>query len=335
MTAPHPTDLPVSRYFRLERLGEGVYFAVATPGTGAMGNAGIMDLGDDTLIFDTMLTSQAARDLRAAAERLTGRAPRYVVNSHYHGDHTMGNATFDDATIIATAATAPLIAQNGGSLLRMLRERGAELDAEARAEAAAATDPAVRRDIEQQNDDFLALAREAGETQVRTADITFDSRLSIHGARREARLITWGGGHTPSDAVLYLPTERVLFAGDLIFYRCHASLHTGDPAEWLRILGEMERLEFDTLAPGHGAITSRVAIAEQRAYLDTTLALALQAVEAGKTADEAAATPMPEAYRDYGFASGFAQNMRALFTYQTDRMSATGKAEANTGERTI
>ncbi|HET9110689.1 MAG TPA: MBL fold metallo-hydrolase, partial [Ktedonobacterales bacterium] len=325
MTAPHTTDLPISRYFRLERLGKGVYFAVATPGTGAMGNAGIVDLGGDTLIFDTMLTAQAARDLRAAAQRLTGRAPRYVVNSHFHGDHTMGNAALDHATIIATTATAPLIAQENGSLLRTLRERGAELDAEARAEAAAATDPAVRRDIEQQSDDFLALAGEASETQVRAPNITFDSRLTIHGARRHAQLMTWGGGHTVSDAVLYLPTERILFAGDLIFYRCHASINSGDPAEWLRILGEMERLEIDTLAPGHGDVTSRVAIAEQRGYLDALLALALQAVEAGKTADEAAAAPVPEAYRDFGFASGFAQTMRALFDYQSARVNATGK----------
>lgn len=326
MTAPH-SDLPTSPYFRLERLGDGIYFAVAIAGTGAMGNAGIVDLGEETLIFDTLLTARASRDLRATAERLTGRAPRYVVNSHYHGDHTGGNVVFPEATIIATAPTASLISAENEKMLRMLRERGAELDAQSRAEAAAATDPAVRRDIEEQSDDFLALIREASETRVRPPDVTFDSRLTIHGARRQAQLISWGGGHTPSDTVLYLPTERVLFAGDLIFYRCHASLNFGDPGEWLRILGEMELLEVDALAPGHGAITSRVAIAEQRAYLEALLALALQVAQADNTADDAAVAPIPEAYSGYGFASGFAENMRALFAYQRARMNPTGKVE--------
>lgn len=326
MSAPNH-DLSVSPYFRLERLGDGIYFAVAIAGTGAMGNAGIVDLGDETLIFDTLLTAQAARDLRAAAERLTGRAPRYVVNSHFHGDHTGGNTVFPEATIIATTPTAPLISAENEKMLRLLRERGMELDAESRAEAAATTDPAVRRDIEEQSDDFLALVREAPEARVRPPDVTFESRLTIHGSRREARLISWGGGHTPSDAVLYLPTERVLFAGDLIFYRCHASLNTGDPGEWLRILGEMEGLEVDILAPGHGAVTSRGAIAEQRAYLESLLALALQAVVAGRTVDDAAAAPIPPAYSGYGFASGFAANMRALFEYQRAKMNPTGNVE--------
>lgn len=329
--AADDTSLPTSRYFQIERLGDGVYLAVATPGSGSLGNAGIVDLGAETLIFDTMLAPQAARDLRAAAERLTGRSPRYVVNSHFHGDHTIGNAVFDDATIISTTATAPLIERENGSLLRTMREQGAEMDAQSRAEAAAATDPAVRLDIEQQSDDYLALIHEAQSTLVRAPDVTFESRLTIHGATRQAQLITWGGGHTPSDAVLYLPVERILFAGDLIFYRCHAFINYGDAQEWLRILGEMERLDFDILAPGHGTVAARPAIEEQRAYSDKLLALALQAVEAGKTADDAAATPMPAAYREYGFASGFAHLMRALFDYQRARMSASDKVVTSEG----
>ena len=321
MTASQP-DLPTSPFFRLERLGEGVYHAIAIPGSGAMGNAGIIDLGGQTLAFDTMLTAAAARDLRVAAERLTGRAPRYVVNSHFHPDHTVGNIVFDDAAIISTTPTAPLIVEHVDGFLRELRERGAELDAQARAEAAAATDPAVRLDIEQQSDDFATLEREASQTRSRAPDIAFDSRLTLRGATRHAELISWGGGHTSSDAVLYLPTERILFAGDLIFYRCHASINYGDPVEWLRVLGEMERLDVATVAPGHGAVAPREAIAEQRAYLEAMLALALQAVEANRSEAEIAAMPLPAAYRDYGFASGFTQTVQALVEYQRKRTTS-------------
>ncbi|HEY8324080.1 MAG TPA: MBL fold metallo-hydrolase [Ktedonobacterales bacterium] len=321
MTASQ-SSLPTSAFFRLEQLGEGVYHAIATPGSGSLGNAGIIDLGGQTLIFDTMMTSAAARDLRAAAERLTGRAPRYVVNSHLHIDHTIGNGVFDEATIIATTQTAALIAAENEAFLRELREHGAEIDAKARAEAAAASDPAVRRDLEQQNDDYLALLREAHQTRSRPPDVTFESRLTIHGARRQAHLISWGGGHTPSDAVLYLPTERVLFSGDLIFYRCHASINRGDPAEWLRILGEMEKLDITSLAPGHGEVASPQAIAEQRDYLDAMLARALQKVEASETDEQIAAAPLPAEYRDYGFASGFAQTLLALAQYQRKRMTS-------------
>jgi glyoxylase-like metal-dependent hydrolase (beta-lactamase superfamily II) len=310
-----------SRYYRLRQLGDGVYCAVAIPGSGSMGNAGIIDLGDATLVFDTMLTAQAARDLRADAERLTGRSPRYVVNSHFHADHTVGNIAFDDTTIIATASTASLIQTDTGDVLELMRAKGVELDAEARAMAAATQDLVVRRDMEEQNDDNLALVREAHDIRVRLPNITFDKRLTLQGSQRHAQLISWGGGHTPSDAVLYLPAERILFSGDLIFYRCHAWPGSGDPVEWLRILGEMELLDIEMLAPGHGEVTTSAAIAEQRAYLEHLLALALQA----ETADQAAEMAMPQSYRDYGFASGFSQGMRALFEYQ--------RAHVNAGEQ--
>jgi cyclase len=314
MTASH-ASLPSSRYFHLERVGGCAWLAIATPGSGALGNAGIIDLGGATLIFDTMMTLSAARDLRAAAEALTGRAPRYVVNSHFHLDHTAGNAAFDGATLIASAQTATLTAEHGGEMLRDMQVNGPEIIARERAELATITDPAARLDAEQQVSDFATLVAEANETRLRLPDITFDSQLTIQGAARQARLITWGGGHTPSDVALYLPEERILFTGDLIFYRMHASIFTGDGPEWLRILGEMDKLDIDIVAPGHGIVAPRAAIAEQRAYLETVMALAQTAVETGKTADEAAATPIPERYRDWGFASGFSQTMRVLFTY--------------------
>lgn len=67
------SSLPGSEHFRLERLTDGVYVAIASDTGAATCNAGIVDLGDRTLIFDTFLTPRAAKDLRAAAAQLTGR----------------------------------------------------------------------------------------------------------------------------------------------------------------------------------------------------------------------------------------------------------------------
>jgi glyoxylase-like metal-dependent hydrolase (beta-lactamase superfamily II) len=309
---------PQSRYFTLERLADGAYAAIATAGQGAMGNAGIVDLGDSTLVFDTMLSLAAARDLRSAAEQFTGQRVRYVVNSHHHIDHTQGNQIFDDATIIGTPRVADHITEATDPLLELMREQGMALDAQARAEAAAVSDPAIRQDMLEQDDDFLALLKEAHEARSRLPDVRFESRLTLHGATRHVELITWGGGHTPSDVVLYLPQARVLYSGDLISHETHPSISTGDPFEWLRILGEMEQLDFETLAPGHGPVTNRPAIAAERSYLETVLELARAALAEDKSADEAAATPIPSAYLDWGFPSGFQHTMRAVYTFLRD-----------------
>src|SRR6478609_4034511 len=132
MSSPS-NSLPTSPYFRLERLAEGVWAAIVARGTGAWGNAGIVALGERTLVFDTFLTPAAARDLRTAAEALTGQPVAYVVNSHYHMDHIHGNAVFDDATIITTGKTRERIANRGAEILDQMREHPddlASLDAE-------------------------------------------------------------------------------------------------------------------------------------------------------------------------------------------------------------
>lgn len=64
MTLPTTDSLPASRHFELERVAEGVYAAIATPGAGALGNAAIVDLGGRTLVFDTFMTPQAAQEVR-------------------------------------------------------------------------------------------------------------------------------------------------------------------------------------------------------------------------------------------------------------------------------
>lgn len=318
MTSSH-SNLPASRHFTITRAGDEAWAAIAIQGAGAFGNAGIVDLGGETLIFDTMYTPQAARDLRIAAERLTGRRARYVVNSHYHVDHVLGNMVFDDATIVATVATRDLIPDGNDETLdyiRSLDERAFQERADA---AGSANDPVLRQSMSDDVNADRELASSVDEMWTRPPDLTFERSLTLHGQRRHVELITWGGGHTPSDTALYAPEERLLFAGDLIFNHMHAFMQYGDPVEWLRILDEMEKLSIDTLVPGHGEVTGHGAISAQRAYLETLLDLGREALAAGKSEEEAAATPIPESYRDWGFASGFDTNMRFVYTYLRDR----------------
>ncbi|MHB1393925.1 MAG: MBL fold metallo-hydrolase [Clostridia bacterium] len=89
-------------YFTVEELAVGVYAAIATEEGGALSNSGIIDLGDMTVVFDTFLSVDAARKLRKLAEDITGRKTAYVMNSHSHFDHILGNCAFDlDTQIIA------------------------------------------------------------------------------------------------------------------------------------------------------------------------------------------------------------------------------------------
>ena len=79
--------IPDSKHFRLQQLAEGVYAVIHIDGGAAIGNAGIVDLGGRTLIYDALFTPQAAEDLRTAAEAVLRRPIDAVINSHWHNDH--------------------------------------------------------------------------------------------------------------------------------------------------------------------------------------------------------------------------------------------------------
>lgn len=180
-------DAVESRYFQLEAVADGVWAAVSTPGAGSMSNAGIVDLGDATLVFDTMLTPQAAEDLRAAAERLTGReGVQYVVNSHFHGDHVEGNAVFSDALILATGRTRELIAQRTVAEIEETQRDPAafaqQLDAEEQ-RLEEVTDEAKRRQGELDLADWREYQRALPTLRVPLPTVTFDTtNMALHGA---------------------------------------------------------------------------------------------------------------------------------------------------------
>jgi len=207
--------------FRVEEVGPGAWAAIAIPDLGAVGNAGIVDLGDGALVFDTMVTPRAGRALRAHAERLVGPVG-HIVNSHWHGDHRMGNGAFDpDTPILATPRTRELIATIGVERLEATKRAGREgyeplLD-DFRARG--------RTDEIELVEDFL---RELPQIEQRLPDETFEERRDL-GA---CEVATFGGGHTESDAFLLCRDAGILFAADLVVVRSHAWVGDGDVDSW-------------------------------------------------------------------------------------------------------
>jgi cyclase len=258
----------------IERLHDGVYAAIAEEGGVAVGNAGFVDLGGETLVFDTHVSLTAARALRKAAEE---QAPaRTVVLSHWHGDHVYGAAAFD-ATVVATTRTAEL-----------MRERTAPRLAEVKA--------APPEDLD--DTPFAELARtELPTLEVRYPDETFESERRFTGQTRSARAMTYGGGHTLSDAFLWLADERVVFAADLVVANGQPWAGDGDVGGWLAILERIAELEPLTIVPGHGQVSGPEVIEVMLRYLDAL-----------KQAAPGDANPFP----DLDFPEMWERNLQAL-----------------------
>jgi cyclase len=247
--------IPESRHFSLEPLTEGVWAALHRHGGWAVGNAGVIDLGDATLLFDAFLSADAARDLAAVARALTGRSPSSLVLSHYHNDHVRGAEVFPDATLIATTRTRELIDTLGREELASDREHSeAQL---ARVVAMADDDdPRIRSFAASFTPYWECLVASAPHATLRLPEVTFERTLTLHGSRRTAQIVSLGAAHTPDDAILVLPDDGVVFCSDLLFVGCHPFLADGDPDGWMGALAALAAYAPARFVPGHGPVGS-------------------------------------------------------------------------------
>lgn len=316
--------LPFSRHFRLEQLAEGIYAAIHQEGGGAIGNAGIVDLGDRTLVYDTFVAPRPAEDLRAAAEALTGRPVDTVVDSHWHNDHVWGNQVFGPrADVVSTVETRRLMvdARDHGGYQSELDEAEAELEA-ARARFEAAQDEGQRREHALWMDEYRTVVEAKPVLQVRVPNVTFTPHMAFHGTRRSAELVEYTGGHTRSDAALFLPQDGIAFVSDLLFVECHPWLGGCDPDQVPGILDAISGRAPRVVVPGHGPVGTADSLTQMKQYVLTLDGLARQMVELGEAEERIDTIEIPEPYQDWLIASLFSVNMHYLYRRHRRRLTA-------------
>ena len=280
------------RHFVLEPLADGVWAAVHHAGGWGVGNAGIVDLGDATLVFDAGMTPEAGEELVAAAHALTGRPPTQLLLSHYHNDHLRGFQAMPDAPLFASEATRALVDTRGREELASDLEHGAAQLAETRA-LERDGDPIRRAYARAFVPYWEALVATAPRVAIRLPEVTFERRLRFFGSRRASEFVSVGAGHTPDDAVLVLPDDGVVFCGDLLFVAAHPYLGDGDPEGWLRALGALKRLGASRYVPGHGPVGSARDLDALAVHIDGLLAKAEVLHRDGVSADDVG-DPRPE-----------------------------------------
>ncbi len=311
-----------SPYFRLEQVVDGVYAAIVTDGTGAWGNAGIVDLGDHTLVFDTFFTPIAAASLREAAEQVTGHRVRYVINSHRHADHVFGNSVFSDATIIATEQTRHLMQTRNPVFLEQIQTGQESIHALVE-RLSREHDLQRRKELERSLGDMHALSSVFEQVELRLPDLTFEHRMVLHGTKRRVEVVSFGGGHTPSDALLYLPDDAVAFLSDLVQVRFHPSMGDSNLTEWMHILTHIEALKLNIVVPGHGPVGTSVDVVTMRRYLADLLHLVTQTVEEGRVDEQSLVRHIPTTYADWESPSIFTDNVLFLYRQQLQSREKT------------
>ena len=201
---------------------------------------------DGVVVIDTPQLPTKAVAMRAAAEE---HGPiRYVINTEHHVDHIFGNYYFKGA--------GKVVHHQG--VYDNFMVVGPELDPFAYAAEALPTDDPEGEAIFPDREVYYADPNKGqivftGNLTLRVGDHTFDL---IHTP-----------GHTPGQVAVHVPEERTVFTGDTIFNQCQTWLMTSNVEEWLTALETIRILDVDHLVPGHGPVTTKASLDDQRSML--------------------------------------------------------------------
>jgi cyclase len=295
---------------RVERIAEGVFAIIhddalkSWPAGGTdwpHGNTGVIVGDDGVLVIDaTFHPSRAVADI-ALIRRLTNKPVRFLVNTHWHGDHTHGNGVYKDSfpniRIISsrpnrdwirvnqlrfrarsTQASYPsreLLSQLEGMLSRGTDSAGTPLTAERRA--------TIQRFVVERRADVDDMPK----MKSAPPDSVFDGRLTITLGRRRVELRDRGHANSPSDVTVYLPTERVLFTGDIVVHPIPYAF-ASYPKPWIPVLRDLEAMAPAFVVPGHGPVMRDVSyIRLVRELIEHVATVTEPFVVRGATADSA------------------------------------------------
>ncbi len=231
---------------------------------GSGGNIGVSVGRDGILIVDDQFAPLADK-IRAALKTLGDGKLRFVLNTHWHGDHTGGNPVFGpEATIVAQ------------SNVRKRLENGSMLFGQ--------TIPPASREA--------------------LPVITFDESLSIHFNDEEIKAIHAPHGHTDGDTILYFTKANVVHMGDQFFNGRFpfVDLESGGSVEgYARNVGAViERVPADVkIIPGHGPLASLDDLKGFHRMLVSTIEIVRKGMREGKTLDQLKAAGLPAEWKSY------------------------------------
>jgi cyclase len=284
--------------FDVSKVADGVYAGIGR--NGVFSNGAFVVNQNDVLVVDTHLRPSWARDLLAEIRKVTNSPVRYVVNTHWHPDHTQGNQVY----VSAFGPTVEYLAQHNTreDLIKkgipsveeaLTKDVPQEIQtiekalADGKDPQGNALTPERRTVLEKRLSDDKSYLEELKQIQVTLPTMTFEKNLILHKPGRRISILYFGKGHTRGDVVVYLPKERVVITGDLLTNGI-PFMRDAYPVEWVATLQALRNLDWDVAIPGHGDVQhGKDQIDKLISYLQDMVAAVKDAVAKGQTLEEA------------------------------------------------
>jgi cyclase len=282
----------------LHDLGNGCFAYLQPDGTWGWSNAGLIESHGETLLVDTLMGLDITR---AMLEEMRRRVPATahigkLINTHANPDHVLGNELVTGAEIISGKAAAEDISHMSPAAFERMA-----------------------RDWQQMGDggEFFheTMGRQfdfSGVTIVAPTR-TFERELTLRVGEKEVHLVDLGPAHTRSDTIVYVPSDRTVFTGDILFSEASPIVWVGPVENWIDACDYLLGLEVDTIVPGHGPIADKSGVREQKRYFEYLLTETRRRYEAGLAWEEAAADITLGEFAHWPDAERIVANVYALY----------------------
>jgi glyoxylase-like metal-dependent hydrolase (beta-lactamase superfamily II) len=253
--------------FEIQKLSEGVYAAIRKqpPLFSFDPNNVFIINDDDVIVVDANASLAATKELLSALRKLTGKPVKYVISTHWHDDHIVGNQVWREAfpgvEFIGHASALkdrPTIgAANRRGMLEGGKAYAARLRGLVEQNKSLTGAPITEEERVNYLGDVAWLERalsEAPGVQIILPTLTVEDRLTLHRGDRAIDIRHLGRGHTGADLIVHLPNEGVLITGDLVVWPIPLIGSTSYPAAYSATIEKLLTLPAKIIVPGHGPV---------------------------------------------------------------------------------
>jgi len=323
--------------FKIEKVADDVYAALARPQFLTNCNAAIFVNSQDVLVVDAHSKPSAAAALIAQIKKdITAKPVRYLVNSHFHWDHTQGDAAYKagggKVDIIASDATKQLMTQLARNRLRESLDGIPKQIDDVQARLAKATSNA---DKERYTDLIRQLKSYQTEMKSYTLElptITFAKSHVIKDTAGDLHIEFHGRAHTAGDVAVFSPQKRVVASGDVIIGFL-PNIADGYPRPWPATVNSVGQLAFDHIIPGHGPVQhDRARMMQMRNYIEELTGRVEEGKKAGKPLAELQKTLTISSIKTLqtnGYGTYVADNLKNFTVYLGEKTALEDRLSAN------
>jgi len=250
----------------------------------------------------------------------TDKPVKYLVLTHYHGDHSFGLQAFPSSTvIIAQQNMADNMRNLNEPRIRGMMEKGMPEMIAAQKLKVDKLRKKKGKDLKKEEARLQEL--ETGLAQLRELRfvypaITFQTKLSVFLGGQEVEVVHLGRAHTDGDALVHFPGLKVAHMGDFFFNGSlpYIGAEAGaDTANWLAMLQQVSGWDVEKFIPGHGPIGDKQGLLRLAAYLGDLRQAVKAAMAAGQSLEQLKKMPLPPAWKDMARPQWFPQNVEAVY----------------------